>query len=150
MSNVSEIGLTSLLYVSRSTLDVNGDQASVGEIVSEAIERNKLLLVTGALFYTGLHFAQFLEGPRRSVESLMASISKDTRHHHVTVVAHKQVPRRRFPEWAMAYAGSNPFLDRQMKALLSPLTAEPERCRLMSELGEDAERRLGAAALQGR
>lgn len=131
-SNVHEIRLTRLLYVSRSALPPGGESA-VNQIVEVSTRRNAVLQVTGALTYTGLHFAQVLEGPGRGINELMASIQCDERHRDLTVVARQKATARRFTGWAMAFAGPSPYLDRQLKRLLSPLTTAVQ----MADQAED-------------
>lgn len=115
--NVRELGLSSLVYVSRSLLSLDGDAPSVGNIVVAAIARNRGLRVTGALVYTELHFAQVLEGPMAAVRELMRSIMDDDRHSDVTIVAKQRISTRTFGAWSMAYNGPSPFLDRHIKPL---------------------------------
>jgi phytoene dehydrogenase-like protein len=102
--------LTSLLYVSRSMLDLPRQAAEVDAIVAASLPRNQRLDVTGALVFTERHFAQYFEGPRASIDELMASIRRDPRHCEVQVVLDREVPARRFGAWAMAYAGPSTFV----------------------------------------
>jgi hypothetical protein len=133
-SVVSEINLSSLIYVSRSTLALDGDDEEVDRIVGAAAAHNGPAGITGSLLYTQLHFAQFLEGPRAAIEDLMAGILKDKRHCDVTVVAEKAETRRQFKDWAMAYSGPIPHLDRQLKPLLNPQTSSEDKDRLADGL----------------
>lgn len=133
-SNVHELGLCTLVYVSRSTLSLNGDAAEVMDIVQVANARNALLGVTGALVYTELHFAQVLEGSARAIDELMASIRNDQRHRDVTVVAEHKTSSRRFGSWAMAYAGPSPYLDRHLKPLIAPRPSDRPRVELVEAL----------------
>lgn len=138
--NVRELGLSKLVYVSRSKLAVDGDASEVDGIVDLAVARNSDLRVTGALLYTQLHFAQVLEGPRQAVTELFARIAKDPRHCDVTIVAEEKISGRLFPYWSMAYAGPIPYLDRQLKPLLSPLTSHERRLQLADRLVHDLQR----------
>lgn len=134
VAEVRDWGLTSLLYVSRSTLAIEGDDKEVAEIVDVATARNGSLNITGALIYTEQHFAQVLEGPIKGVRELMNSILRDKRHRDVTVVVEQKISARKFPRWAMAYSGAFPYLDRQIKPLLSPTLGEADRLRLGHQL----------------
>lgn len=133
-SNVHELGLMSLIYVSRSTLAIEGDADAVNEIVSKSNSRNGPQRVTGAMIYTELHFAQVLEGPSRAIEELMSKIRRDKRHRDVTVLEQKTVAKRKFEDWAMAYSGPSPHLDRHIKPLISPVTLESDRLALLERL----------------
>ena len=133
-SNVHELGLLSLVYVSRSCLALDGEADTVKQIVRTATARNKSLRVTGALIYTELYFAQMLEGPSHAVNELMSSIRRDARHSDVTVVAEHRQSMRRFENWAMAYGGPSPHLDRYIKPLMSPAISRMERSSLVDRL----------------
>jgi hypothetical protein len=134
LSNVRELDLCILVYVSRSELSIDGDIASVEEIVAVANARNAQLRVTGGLVYTETHFAQILEGPKAAIAELMTSIGRDQRHCDVTVVAEHRIAARRFPEWAMAYSGPSPFLDRHLKPLIAPRLSDKGRQELVELL----------------
>jgi hypothetical protein len=101
---------TSLLYVSRSLLRLPEEGGAVDAIVATARSRNRLLDVTGALVFTERQFAQYLEGPEAAVAELMDSIRADVRHTDLRVIFDKTLSGRRFPTWAMAYAGPSTFV----------------------------------------
>lgn len=140
MTRISDWGLSSLMYVSRSALRIDGDADAVEQIVEAALIRNRSLQITGALIYTELHFAQVLEGPIQAIEKVMNSIRRDERHQDVTVVLNHRISDRRFPDWEMAYMGRFPYLDRQVKPLLSPMLTADERLRMGQLLASNIER----------
>lgn len=111
--------MITLMYVSVSTL--TGEEASLEiiRIVEGAIGRNASMDVTGALLFTGTHFAQALEGTEASVEDLMKSIRQDKRHSHVTIVDRHKIACRRFARWQMAYHGDAGYVDHPITRLLS-------------------------------
>lgn len=133
-SNVSELALSSLVYVSRSALAIDGDAREIDRIVEVSVARNRSLRVTGSLLYTQLHFAQVLEGPAPAIANLMASIASDQRHCDVTVVAETRIASRRFANWSMAYAGPMPYFDRQLKPLMNPLTTGAQSKQMVERL----------------
>lgn len=110
--------ITSLLYVSVSTLKLPGEAHEVDDLVAVARSRNATLDVTGALIFTEMHFAQILEGSAAAVEELMVSIRADRRHREVSTVSVIETPQRRFPDWSMAYSGPSFYLDRHVTPLL--------------------------------
>lgn len=140
VTKVAEWGLSTILYVSRSTLPIEGDSEAVNEIVNVAVARNERLRVTGALLYTHLHFAQVLEGPLGAIRELMSSILRDDRHTDVTVILQNGISARKFKSWAMAYAGPLPLLDRRIKPLLHPGTVGKKRIEGGEELIADMVR----------
>lgn len=131
--------LSSLLYVSRSTIAPADAAVTVGAIVAVATARNPALGLTGALLFTGMHFAQVLEGPAASIDTLMESLRADSRHDSLLVVDRSIVPARRFDSWSMAYFGPSQFVSRHVTRLLSdPSLSEQRRgaewlTELMSE-----------------
>jgi len=128
--------LISLCYVSRSRIDEIKALEEVSDIAIFASSNNVQLSVTGGLLYTVAHFAQVLEGPQKQVEELMSKIEKDPRHYDVTTVDMRPIKRRKFPNWAMAYSGPSPFLDRHIKPLLSPFVTTTQGEELIDSLQE--------------
>lgn len=99
-----------LLYVSESRLKLPDEDGEIDRIVHWSRGRNVDLDVTGALVFTERNFAQYLEGPEAGVDALMASIGRDPRHCDVRIVFRRPLARRRFPTWALAYAGPSTFV----------------------------------------
>jgi hypothetical protein len=88
-----------------STLSPMAGPQCVIDIVRTARRRNRELEVTGILIFDGWAFLQFLEGPRTSIQSVVESIHRDSRHQGVTRLTEGLVSgRRRFGDWSMAYA----------------------------------------------
>jgi blue light- and temperature-responsive anti-repressor len=104
-----ESNLYKLVYCSRNR--IQGSNAEVTSelqtILSSARRNNPALGLTGALLYNEGNFAQVLEGPLKSVERIFEMIQRDPRHSEVTVVHNDPATGRDFPEWSMAFAGSN-------------------------------------------
>lgn len=129
--------LVSLLYVSRSTLSAASAVAVVEQIVAGSRARNPGLGITGALLFTGEHFAQVLEGPAAAVDTLMASVTRDPRHEEITVAARTPIAERQFGRWSMAYSGPSQFVARHVTRLLDdPDAASPARQRCAEWLGD--------------
>ena len=101
--------LHKLVYCSRNR--IKGTEAEVEKelqsILASARKNNSSLNITGALLYNGGNFAQVLEGPLASVERIFEVIQRDHRHSEVTVVHSAPTTGRDFPEWSMAFTGSN-------------------------------------------
>lgn len=111
--------LESFLYLSRSTASPAAADAAVQKIVETSRARNPGLGLTGALLFTGEHFAQVLEGAAASIDTLMASVSEDPRHEQIIVVSREPIAARRFGEWSMAYSGPSQFVARHVTRLMS-------------------------------
>lgn len=110
--------LISLLYVSRSTLSPEAAPGAVQALVATSRARNPCAGLTGALLFTGEHFAQVLEGPPAAVDDLMARVARDPRHTEIITVARKRITVRRFGNWSMAYSGPSQFVSRHVTRLL--------------------------------
>ena len=93
--------LQHFFYVSRADDDTTHDDVAAILQVSQA--RNAALGLTGALLFTGSHFAQVLEGEPAALDAVIASIVRDPRHHSVRVLCREPVAERRFSSWAMGY-----------------------------------------------
>ena len=133
--------LVSLLYVSIAAPRLA--KANLTEIVEVARSRNAALDVSGALVFTGDHFAQVLEGPEEAIDQLMGSILRDPRHSAVNVVERPQIEERRFARWSLAYSGPSLFVERHITPLLGTDGADKaplQSRRLIGLMHEFAER----------
>ena len=86
------------LYVSTAR-DLSPRQ--VDAIVMDAAERNRDRGITGFLVYNGSNFLQVIEGELTDLEALMASISRDDRHHGIVTLEKQRIAARAFPDWGM-------------------------------------------------
>ncbi len=92
--------LYNLVYCSVATAGV--DDAAVDHIVASAQRLNPRHGITGWLVFGSGIFFQWLEGPRHSVQGLMATLQRDTRHTHVICLSESEEQRERlFPGWGM-------------------------------------------------
>ncbi len=110
----------SLLYISKTLLELPEAQTQLAEITVFSQNRNAQLGITGALISTASYFSQVLEGERAAVELLMQSIADDPRHMRVKILRTAQ-EERRFASWAMAYSGDGKIIDRHITPLFSQL-----------------------------
>jgi hypothetical protein len=93
--------LVSVVYMSRAAVPF--DDAALAELLREARLRNEALGVSGLLLAKDGRFMQLLEGPAFSVDDRFAVIAKDPRHSEVKSLIRKDIDRRRFDGWSMAY-----------------------------------------------
>lgn len=108
----------SLLFVSKSLLPAANADAMVQQIVAASVAANGQAGLTGALIFTGSHFAQILEGGRAEIDRLMAVIRQDTRHSELRIFDRQSSARRRFSDWRMAYMGPSQFISRHILHLI--------------------------------
>lgn len=95
--------LQAVVYRSEAVLP-EADVSNI-DILREALARNPGLELTGFLYREHGRFLQVLEGPRGSIESMMARIRKDWRHRSIVVLEEGSLTRRRFGEWSMGCSG---------------------------------------------
>ena len=106
-----------LIYVSKSKVKAADARAVIAQIIAGSDKRNSYLEVTGALIFSGAHFAQVLEGSQKAINELMISINNDTRHEAISVVDRSSITERQFSRWAMAYQGPSQFVSRHVTRL---------------------------------
>ena len=117
--------LISFLYVSTSALNADNAEREVDQIVSVSQQRNPFAELTGALLFTGSHFAQVIEGHEDDVDEMLATITRDPRHREILSMDRSPLLTRRFPDWSMAYSGPSAFVSGFVRRLLdAPSTAE--------------------------
>lgn len=100
-STLSSLGpdanLVSLLYRSRATIDFSPQLLET--LVQGARISNHDQKITGALYFEGGAFMQWLEGPAPTVSRLFGKIGLDRRHTDVHVVSFGRTPHRVFGDW---------------------------------------------------
>lgn len=137
--------ITSLLYVSRSNLQLPRQRPEVDAIVAESQARNATMGVTGALVFTERLFAQYLEGSDEALDSLMDRIGRDPRHREVEIVHRAAIPTRRFETWELAYAGPSTFVAGNVWPLTDGVPAAARRKaaeRLIKLMGQFVDAHL--------
>lgn len=100
------------VYVSEASFQGASADAAVDEIANFSRRRNQHLNVTGALLFTGRRFAQWLEGPEKSIADLRQSISRDTSHRLITTICFQHDRPRLFQGWSLAYSGPSRYIAR--------------------------------------
>lgn len=128
--------LRQVFYVSRSLADAR----EVETLVAHARERNRAHAITGALMFTGGHFAQWIEGPPQDLQATLARIESDRRHDAVTRLLEGDSAQRRFDGWTMAFLpapGADDLIDHMLRwpQPLAPARAQ----RLLALMVERAE-----------
>lgn len=109
--------LSTWSYASTCTASDADPRSTVEAIVAVSRVRNESLDVTGALIWTGGHFAQFLEGPNGAIAALRESITRDPRHHAILTLEYAGASTRIFHGWSLAYSGTASFVEREIKRI---------------------------------
>ncbi|MFN3621093.1 BLUF domain-containing protein [Sphingorhabdus sp.] len=110
--------LERLIYVSKSRIEAAGSDFAITQLVREARSRNASLAVSGALLFTGTHFAQILEGRASCLALVMSELKADYRYADMFIAAHYPISSRIFSDWQMAYAGQSQFIAQHINRLL--------------------------------
>jgi hypothetical protein len=107
-----------LIYVSLPGASVGG--GDVFDIIQKSATRNAAHGITGFLLFSEGLFFQCIEGSSAALDSLMADLARDPRHHAITELSRKAISERAFPSWAMkrVYASNGPFgIAAQLRAM---------------------------------
>lgn len=59
--------------------------------------------LTGVLMFNGAIFVRSVEGPKASVDRLMARLADDPRHCQIDIHDDRSIPKRIFADWTMGY-----------------------------------------------
>lgn len=94
--------LTMLIYTSSAHREMT--QPELDKILQKSRINNVRRQVTGVLLYKTGNFLQVMEGAEKSVLEVFAVVSKDPRHHQVTMILKRPIYRREFSNWAMGFA----------------------------------------------
>lgn len=91
-----------LAYISNPAVDY--DDARLSLLLDRARAFNREHDITGALLFDGTTFAQVLEAPKAQIELLKGKIYEDPTHHNIITLMERDLDRRTFGTWDMAYS----------------------------------------------
>ena len=92
--------LYEVIYVSRRAEGLT-DADVVDRIVLPAGRKNRLLDITGCIWFDASRFVQVLEGPREDVERVYEQIQADERHTDIRTLSAGPIAIRSFDRWGM-------------------------------------------------
>lgn len=128
--------LYNVVYCSRATSGI--DAAAVDRIIASSRRLNPARGITGLLVFGSGIFFQWLEGPRDSVQELMAALKTDSRHESmVPLSVTEEVRERLFPDWDMELVTADHIRDVLEDALDS--AADPQNTELLRRLLEQLD-----------
>lgn len=94
--------------------------AALEQLLQASRSRNRAAGVTGVLVYERGAYFQWLEGPAEALQRLWSSISRDPRHHQITVLREEPITERVFRGWDLRIAqGSQVSIDTAVAAMES-------------------------------
>lgn len=79
------------------------DARAVHDILLRSRVANRRKSITGLLVAGGSRYLQVIEGPQAEIEILYGRIVEDDRHLAVAPFSIRQIARRSFGSWSMAY-----------------------------------------------
>lgn len=99
---LAAVTLETFVYCSRAADSV--DEAEVSRIVAFSQARNVARGITGVLVFGSGVFFQWIEGPPAEVQSLIANLHSDERHHDIVTLDRSIEKRERlYPHWEMEH-----------------------------------------------
>lgn len=104
-----------LVYYSENRVPSSQLSAEIETILAASRRNNVLVGITGALMFSGGHFAQVLEGSQAAIESTFERIQQDRRHGNVNLLEFSSAPTRGFQNWSMAFIGSSDDVTAEVK-----------------------------------
>jgi hypothetical protein len=125
-----------LAYVSRPR--PNLALTEIPRIVAKCRTCNAVEGLTGVLLFTGVDFAQLIEGEPEAVSNVWFRIQADERHQNLVVILDERAPDRWFPDWRVGFPSDN--------VVVARIGAWREATRLGAAVERDDLRRVLAAA----
>lgn len=95
-----------VIYSSQATVPMS--VADLEKILVDARAGNERRGVTGVLVYVDGFFLQILEGPKDTVQGLVSSIARDSRHSSLQVFHEAEIAQPLFSTWRMAFVSPTP------------------------------------------
>jgi hypothetical protein len=99
-----------LAFVSRPVIGLS--LLEIPRIVSISRSRNAANDIRGVQVFTGLDFAQLIEGPESAVSDLWRRIRADSRHGDIVTLVDERSPQCWFQDWRVAFPSDGPTVGR--------------------------------------
>ncbi len=111
--------LLSVVYRSRARAPLR--LPALQDLARLAQQRNRTEAITGLMVYDFPCFYQWLEGPEESIERIIHSIRRDSRHTDFEILSAKPVDTRIFSGWDMKLATRDADLSVLQRDMMFPL-----------------------------
>lgn len=106
-----------LIYVSEARPGLGS--AEVFRIIEQSARNNPCAEITGFLILADDRFLQLIEGPLLALETLIATLRSDPRHHSLEILSRRPVNERSFPRWRMKRVGEGQDAVGELRAALA-------------------------------
>lgn len=130
----SVLGAPFSVVTYRSRLLATDDPDVIDDVLVQARHRNRLLGVTGTLFYDRGEVFQWLEGPTDSVEEIWASIARDPRHKDIELISRTDASRRLFGQSDMKFVRSSSVKNGEADPVLAGQRNEVARAAVQGDV----------------
>jgi hypothetical protein len=127
--------LHALLYVSRVAIDPDRLAWTLADIQTVSVARNTAFDITGLLIATPSYFAQYMEGPRGSLATIMDCIQRDPRHCEIRVIRDGPLARRIGGFWRLVRVEPGSFEARHVTPLLARAHQQPDEAGVAALMG---------------
>lgn len=91
-------------FLYSSVLSSSCDMTCVPDIIKTARSFNEKHCISGMLIFDGVHFVQYLEGPKAWLLPLLDRIAVDPRHTNFLPHYQRECKERMFKNWSIAYS----------------------------------------------
>ena len=95
------MSLHSIIYLSSATEPLTPQE--LRDLLDLSRRNNAAVGIGGILLHWDGNFLQYIEGPEKQLELLMAKVTQDPRHDGIIVVHREAIEERAFPDWTMAF-----------------------------------------------
>jgi hypothetical protein len=100
------MSLNRLIYCSKRVISLEDDSnvtVDAEQLLIHARHNNKLMEVSGLLYFDSEYFLQCLEGSPGAVNSIYKKIVSDSRHSDVVLIDYRAIVKRSYSNLDMAY-----------------------------------------------
>lgn len=106
-----------VIYVSEAHAGLSSE--AVFRIIEQSARNNPSADITGFLIFAEGRFLQLIEGPLQALETLIATLRRDPRHHSLQILARRPIFERSFPRWRMKRVGDGQDALGELRAVLA-------------------------------
>lgn len=99
-----------IAYVSRPRPNLS--LVEIPRIVAACRRNNALDSITGVLLFTGLEFAELIEGEPQAAEQVWTRIRQDERHGDIDILFDERGPERWFTDWRVGFPSNSVLVGR--------------------------------------
>ncbi|MEX1665301.1 BLUF domain-containing protein [Zhongshania arctica] len=112
------MSLYQLIYCSKRVIsaeDDSGVTVDVEQLLIQARRNNELVDVSGLLYFGSEYYLQCLEGSPSAVNSVYNKIISDSRHSDIVLIDYRQIAKRAYSNWDMAYVKESSMTESLIK-----------------------------------